>query len=204
MKMRRIHHLQLWATPVLLAILTALLLIYFHKVGVFTLDWLKINKDALAAISSLCSTVALVVASILAYYRFFRGRTLTTRAELSIDIDAISGPEDISLHSISVSAKNIGTVTIWNPQLAVYAVARCDDGHILESKIDQWYKHADQNRDTRPHLSTIDSGESADFSAESYFDRNVWAVTYTAILSCTTGDSWSKKRTVRGSEMKSS
>lgn len=107
------------ATPALLAILTALLRIYFHKVGVLSLDWLEINKDALAAISSLCSTVALVVASILAYYRFFRGRTLTTRAELSIDIDAISGPDGINLHSISVSAKNIGTVTIWDPQLVV-------------------------------------------------------------------------------------
>jgi hypothetical protein len=189
--------LRLWATPILQAILAALLLVYFHKVGILSLDWLKTNNDALAAISSLCSTVALVVASILAYYRFFRGRTLTTRAELSIDINAIHGPENIILHSISVSAKNIGTVTIWDPQLIVYVSARHDDGHVSESKIDQWCDFSGGRINTKVLLSTIDSGESADFSAENCFDGDVWAVTYTAILSCTTGDSWLKKRTVR-------
>jgi hypothetical protein len=202
--MRQIHRIRLWATPILLAILVVLLLAYSRKIRVLSLDWLKINKDALTAVNSLCSTLALVVASILAYYRFFRGRTLTTRAELSIDINAISGLENISLHSISVSAKNIGTVTIWEPKLIVYTVARRGDGRISESKIDQWHEFSNRNVDTKPRLSAIDSGESADFSAENYVDGDVWVVTYTAILSCTTGDSWSKAQTVKGAETKSS
>lgn len=83
--MRRIDRLRIWATPVLLAVVTILALALARKVGVLSLDWLKSNKDALAAINSAVSIVAVLVASVLAYYRFFRGRTLATRADLSIE-----------------------------------------------------------------------------------------------------------------------
>jgi hypothetical protein len=197
-----LHRMRFWATPVLLAALAVLLLAYSRKVGVLSLGWLKVNKDALAAINSLCSTVAVVVAGILAYYRFFRGRTLTTRAELSIDVDVIDGPESVRLHSVAVSVKNIGTVTIWDPQLFVYVAARHRDTRVSKSQIDQWPEFSDHQIGARPRVTAIDSGESADFSTECCFSEDVWVVTYTAILNCTTGDSWLKSRTIKGSETK--
>ena len=192
----------MWATPVLLLVLVVLLLAYLRKTGILSLDWLKANKDALAAMSSLVSTVVAVLAGILAYYRFFRGRTFTTRVELSINVDAVSGPRGSCLHLAIVSAKNIGTITIWEPRISLHVVARHSDGHLSEETIDvdQWYEVSDEHRTAGPRLSAIDSGESAEFSSEQSFAQDVWAVTYTAILSCTTGDSWSKTKIVRGVE----
>ena len=132
--MPRFPRPRMWATPVLLIILIVLLLVYSHKFGTFSLDWFRVNKDSLAAINSLCSTAAVIVASTLAYFRFFYGRTFTTRVELSIDVDVIDGPGSICLHSITLSAKNIGTVTIWDPRPCVHVVARRNDGSKSESE----------------------------------------------------------------------
>ncbi|MGH3810482.1 MAG: hypothetical protein ACRDRU_28450, partial [Pseudonocardiaceae bacterium] len=140
----------------MLAVLTVLLLAYFHKFGILSLGWFKVNKDSLAAISSLCSAVVVVVTGTLAYYRFFRGRTFTTRVELSIDVDVIDDPENICLHSVTVSAKNIGTVTIWNPQLSVYVVARCNDGSKSEFEINQWDDVSDYQPGAKRHITIID------------------------------------------------
>lgn len=97
--------LRLWATPALLAILTILLLAYSCKIGILSLHWFKVNKDALTAINNLCTTTAVIIGGILTYYRFFRGRTFAARAELSIDVDVVEGPENSSLPLITVSVQ---------------------------------------------------------------------------------------------------
>lgn len=211
---RGLHSL-VW--PVLLAATAVLLLVYFRKIGVLSLDWLKVNKDALAAIGGLCSTTAVIVASILAYCRFFHGRTLTTRAELSINVDVIDGLENAYLHSINVSVKNIGTATIWDPRLSVHVAVRNNDAPGLEFKIDRWRETSEFSK-PRPRgtiakklgaepREMIDSGEVADFFAEREIGKDAWAVTYTAIFDCSTiigtpSNSWLRSRTVKNSETK--
>lgn len=215
--MFRFRSLRPLVRPALLAALTVLLLVYSRKIGMLSLDWLKVNKDALAAIGGLCSTAAVIVAGILAYYRFFHGRTLTTRAELSINVDVIDGLENTHLHSINVSVKNIGTVTIWDPRLSVHVAVRSNDAPGLEFKIDRW-REISEFAKPRPRgtiakklgaepREMIDSGEVADFFAECEIDRDAWAVTYTAIFDCSTiiggpSNSWLRSRTVKNSETK--
>lgn len=215
--MFRFRNLRPLVTPVLLAASAVLLLVYFRKT-VLSLDWLKVNKDALAAISGLCSTTVVIVAGIFAYCRFFHGRTLTKRAELSIDVDVIDGPENAHLHSINVSVKNIGTVTIWDPRLSVHVAVRNNDAPGLEFKIDQ-FRESSEFATPKPRRAIakklrakpremIDSGEVADFFAECEICKDAWAVTYTATFDCSTiigtssNYSWLRTRTVKNSETK--
>jgi hypothetical protein len=173
-------------------------LAYARKVGVLSLDWLKDNKDALDAINTIVTILALSVAGVLAYYRFFRGRTLATRADLSIDVDVIKGPQENFLHSIMVSVNNKGTVTIWEPRLVARVIARNTNGDTSESIIDKWQgdEGEGEGEGIERRFTTIDSEETSDFFTERFFSKDIWAVTYIVTMNSTTGDSWTKVKTV--------
>jgi hypothetical protein len=193
----------MWATPVLSVVLAVLLLAYARKAGILSTVWLVAHKDALAAVSSAFSAAGILVGGILAYYRFFRGRTLATRAELAIAVSIIRSPGTQLLHSITVSIKNVGTVTIWEPQPIIEVTKWHTDGKSTSFTISTWYEVPDANAD-ESLISALDSGESGDFFTQHLFEADVWAVTYAATVSCTTGDSWTKLTTVanRAAEIK--
>lgn len=192
------RRLRLWATPVLLAVLVVLVLVFAYKKEALSWEWLRSNKDALAALNSVCTTIVAVVAGVFAYYRFFRGRTLTVRVDLAIAVDVIDSPAGSLLQLACVTAKNIGTTTIWEPRVHLHVVARHVDGREseFEVKVDEWLEVSDLPLDKRPRISALDSGESAEFSSERSFGPDIWAVTYTAVLTCMSGDAWSTKKIV--------
>jgi hypothetical protein len=204
---RLIDRLRIWATPALLVVLAVVGLAYAQRAGVLSLAWFKDNKDALGGVGSVVNLVAVVVGSALAYFRFFRGRTLATRADLSIDVDIIDGPTENHLHSIVVSVSNKGTVTIWNPRPTIRVMARHVDGRVSEFAIDRWIDERYEAADSRGRvrgIGAIDSDETADFFTEHLFGADVWAVTYAVSLTCSTGDMWTKLRTVANDSRKSS
>lgn len=192
---QRPSHYRALATPVFSLILAILLCAYARKLGVLSTFWLASHKDALAAVNSVVSATAVLVAGVLAYYRFFRGRTFATRAELAIDVKLINGPESKLLHVITVSIKNVGTVTIWDPHPVIDLTMRHVDGTKTSATISDWYEAPDKVGES-PRLSALDSGETGDFFTLQFFDSNIWAVTYAVTVSCATGDTWIKLRTV--------
>jgi hypothetical protein len=204
---RLIDRLRIWVTPVLLTVLAVLGLAHARKAGILSLTWLNANKDAVATVSSMVNVLVLAVGSALAYFRFFRGRTLATRADISIDVDVIAAPSGSLLHSIAISVNNKGTVTIWEPRPMIQVKARYPDGKISEFTIDRWideqHEAADRRGSTRG-ISAIDSDETADFFTEHVFDEDIWAVTYAVSVTCSTGDTWTKLRTVSNSSDSSS
>ena len=190
-----LNRCRMWATPVLAAVLALLLLAYGRKVGILSTPWLTSHKDALAAVSTALSAAGILLGGLLAYYRFFRGRTLSTRAELAIDVDVIPAPGAQLLHSVTVSVKNVGTVTIWEPRPVIEVMSRHADGTVSSFTIAKWFEMPDGDQGSS-RLSALDSGETADFFTQQLFEANVWAVTYAATITCSTGDSWTKLRAV--------
>ncbi|GIH04052.1 hypothetical protein Rhe02_21190 [Rhizocola hellebori] len=195
--MRGIDRLRLWVTPILLLVLLGLGVAYLFKAGILSGAWFASNKDILDAVNSLITSAVLLTAGILGYYKFFRGRTLTTRAAMELRVDVIDGGQSGHLHCLTVSAKNIGTVSILEPQLVVEVTARRQDAVNASETVSQWFESSDHDRGTRRRFGVIDSDETATFVAERFFRADVWAVTYSAVLSCTSGDSWSRRITVK-------
>lgn len=190
------HRLRFWATPVLLIVLIGFLIAYLRKLGVLSAAWLTSNKDVLASINSLLGSTLLILAGIVGYYKFLRGRTLTTRAEIEVQVDIIEGPHGERLHSLTVSIRNIGTVSILEPVLVVRVEARHADGSVGQYEISEWFEAPDDTNASGRTFGVVDSGETADYVAEREFGADIWAVTYSAILTCTSGDRWSRRATV--------
>jgi hypothetical protein len=78
------------------------------KYGIVSADWLGKRKDALSSLSSIITMLILLAGSTFSYYRFFRGKTLSLRLELSVDVSIHETPHATLLHAITVTAENVG------------------------------------------------------------------------------------------------
>lgn len=158
--------------------------------------WLQDQKEALAALSSMLTMLILLVGAIFSYYRFFKGRTLSLRLELSITVSIHETPLDKKLHAITITAKNVGTSTVWNPKPEVQAKTHGRSDIERMWNIMEWqpldkYKHT---------LALIESGETATFFALQEIPNEACAVTYFASVTADEGDAWFASTTVSNKE----
>jgi hypothetical protein len=166
-----------------------------RKAGILTLETLAANKDASAAASSLISAAAIVSGALLTYFRFFRGRTLSVRAEVTLDVDHIQAPDGSSLHAITLHVRNMGTVSIWDPTPRIAIYTHGAEGYQSRGVIERWHDPL-QVDDRRSRISVLDSAESATFFTHETYPSDVWAVTYIGAVACESGDVWKCAKTV--------
>jgi hypothetical protein len=165
-----------------------LLIALLNKHGYVSGNTLKDNKDALASIASVGNIIALTFGSVLGYYRFFNGRTFSVKAELNLSVEAVS-LEDRVLHSIILHVKNVGSVTIWQPNVDFYKIERTESGHEQPQKFDPHdFGFEDVGRTT--NIPIIDAGSSVSFFGTAYISKAVPAVIYVAELTASSGDKW--------------
>lgn len=166
------------------------------KRGILTWDKLADKKDALAAASSALGILVILVGAVLSYFRFFHGRTFSTRAELDLSVRVLLLPNGHLMHVISLSLKNVGGSAIWNPQPLVTMSVTDSDGRRDAGTITSWFdplQHADGTR----RVSVVDTGETGSFLAQRIFEPSVWTVTYMASVTCETGDVWKQVHITR-------
>jgi hypothetical protein len=175
----------------LLVVLNAL------KHGVLTSAWLTTNKDAISALNNIASMTVLLAASIFSYFRFFRGRTLALRAELTIAVTVHATSENFLVHAITLSAKNVGSVTIWNPLPQISIDVLGPDQVRLSTRIDDWSLELSRTDDMIP---VIEPGETVTFSALRNIDKVAWAVMYAATLRADQGDTWHTSKLISNVE----
>ena len=125
---------------VLSIVAIALLIANVWKHQILSSTWLGTHKDALAALNSIVTLLVFLAASIFSYYRFFRGRTLSLRANLDIDISVHETPNEYNLHAYTVTAKNVGTSTIWNPKPHLRVIVHGPEEIQSERDIEHWYE----------------------------------------------------------------
>ena len=91
--------------------------------------------------------------------------------------------------------KNIGSITVWDPQVTAKIKYRYADGRIVENDVAHWVDDIRTGR--RRKVTTIDPGECSTFSAEIFVDHDVWAVTHQVDVACA-GHQWSTVRIRQG------
>src|SRR5437016_5444752 len=96
--------------PLLVVIVASLFLVNLIKHDILTASQLASNKDALAALQSAVQVVFIILGAVFSYYRFFRGRTFITRADVSIKVEVIQATDEFNVHALTVEFKNLGTV----------------------------------------------------------------------------------------------
>lgn len=176
--------------PLLVAAVLVLTLANLVRHEVLTASRLAGNKDSLAALSSAINIVVLLIGAVFSYYRFFRGRTFFSRAEVSITVDVIDTSEEFYLHFICIEIKNIGTLSIWNP-LPTVEVTFEGPQQIKPQLWNRWHEASvDQNK--KEQFTVIDSGETASFVNYHRVAKSVWAVGYAAFVQAESGEIWKR------------
>jgi hypothetical protein len=174
--------------PALVVLAAAMVLADLMRYKLLTTSILASNKDALAALSSAVSIVALSVGAVFSYYRFFRGRTFYSRAELKINVIVIPMRVGASMHAVILEVKNIGTLSIWDP-IPVMRIDEYGPDGVHRRVIDSW-SEAQSPRGEGATLAVIDSGETASFWTEIEVSEEMWAVFYTAFVHSSQGEIW--------------
>jgi hypothetical protein len=180
--------------PLLVVIIAALLLVNLIKHDILTASHLAANKDALAALQSAVQVVFIVLGSVFSYYRFFRGRTFVTRADVGIKVEVIEATKDFNLHSITIELKNLGTVCLWDPKPQMELHLLGPDGVTTISKR-EWREAASPHAPTALY-AVVDSGETVSFGTYQEIPKTVWAVAYEAFVTDADGVTWKRSQMV--------
>jgi hypothetical protein len=190
-----VTRVRIWATPILLLIVIFLAVALAVKTGFISRAKLSDNRDWLPVVSSIVSAGAILVTALLAYFRFFRGRTFASRAVLTVEVTVLTAPCGGSLHTVVTKASNVGTAPIWNPQVQIEVTEINNEGEANSRTLEATYKLAGEPSSERVSVNVLDSGETTDFTSQTMIDREVWAVTYLITLR-SAGYAWSTVRAV--------
>lgn len=178
----------------------SLLLANAWRHQLLSVEWLKNQKDALAALNSIVTLLVFIAASIFSYYRFFKGRTLSLRADPQIDISVHPTTAEANLHAYNLTIKNVGTSTIWNPKphlkLIIHGPPEIED----EREISGWYEEERENDQST--VPVIEAEERVSFFGHQEIVKEAWAVTYIASIHADSGDSWYVSKTVSNAPIK--
>jgi hypothetical protein len=167
------------------------------KYRLISVDWLRTQKDALLAFNSILTTAIIITGALFSYYRFFRGRTLSLRSELSLDISVHATPEGYKFHAGILTAKNVGGSTIWNPKPIITLHIHGSETVAERRDIDEWWSEHTNSSNMAP---VIDPGESVTFFTSQHIPDEAWAVTYIASMAADQGDIWYVSKTVSNKE----
>jgi hypothetical protein len=198
--MRWLDRVRIWAAPVLLLVIAILATLLAARGGLISRAGLVANKGWLDVAGKLTSSAAILVTAILAYFRFFRGRTFARRASLAVDVTVLTRPDGNSLHTIVLHVSNIGTAPIWDPRVQVRITESCHSGTNRSRTVEATYDLAQEEPADRALISVLDSGEMTDFAAQATIGQDTWAVTYLATLRSSAKDTWSVVHAVAGHE----
>jgi len=162
---------------VLLVALAALSVACLVKAGVVTWDWFARHKEGIDALSSVLGILAVGVGAFAAYYRFFKGRTFTTRADVQLSVTVHPHGDHKTLHAICLTLKNVGTFPIWNPRPLITVRVHGPEAVSSEYDITEWWTPHD-GPNSEGTASVVDTSETTSFYATHSMDRKAWSVTY--------------------------
>jgi hypothetical protein len=171
-----LRRLRVWLIPFLLAVLLLLVLAKAMQAGWLNPATLSQDKDAIGSGASIIAAFAVVLSGALAYFRFFSGRTFTTRANVSMAVEVIAGPNKVLAHSLSVKIENVGTTALIDLSVEVTAQPRGASKQLDPHRI----LHVGPSTSYWGPAGTIDPGEIAGYFSQQDFLPDIWMVTYHA------------------------
>lgn len=194
--MRVLDRIRIWAAPILTLVILGLVIALGLKTGFISRSTLVANKGWLSAMSSVVSAVAVLTTAVLAYLRFFRGRTFARRMNLTLDTVVLNAPYGGSLHTVVVHASNVGSAPVWEPRVQIEVTEFAAESHTRSYPLEATHRLAQRSKSDESLIDVLDSGETGDFMAQAMIKQEVWAVTYLVTLRSSTGEAWSTVRAV--------
>lgn len=180
--------------PIFTVLVVALVVANSLKHGWLTTSILADNKDALDALNKVVTAIVVGVGAVFSYYRFFRGRTFFSRANLAMDVVVLPTTDEFNIHAVTLKVTNIGNLSIWEP-VPEMKVRKYGPTGVEEEVWGAWGEAKASWEDQRM-LSVVDSGETVTFIHHTQVDKETWAVTYMAFVRSRRKDIWKHSVTV--------
>jgi hypothetical protein len=176
--------------------LTAAALLFANaaKYGLLSERFFTVHEKTIDGVGKLLGAMAILLGSIASYFRFFKGRTFSAKADLEISVTVIPTTSKDHLHVISVRLKNIGPVPIWDPRIRFKMIERSSSPS-RTTEITGW-RLEDSLGDGTQEACVVDSQEHALYHSEQLIDKEVWAVRYEIAVQSSDGDTWYAMSTV--------
>jgi hypothetical protein len=173
----------------LVALLTIFVIGILFKNNVLTFKLITDNQAFISTIKDIVFLITVIGGAVFSYYKFFKGRTFSLKADIKFDIHIFKTPEENLLHVIKVEVENIGTLSIWDPQLILKIRCYKKNGEITKETIRNWGENSEfigkENR-----ASVLDSGEKAYFIVNEIHSPDSWLVNYQAELKAHNNKTW--------------
>ena len=150
---------------------------------------LTVHKDTIDGVATVITTLLLIVGGILSYIRFFKGRTLSKKLNLNLDVNVLPCDEESYLQAVNLEISNVGSVAVWNPNLEIEIRCLGPEG-IQVRKVRNWSYPEGFNNDV------IDPGETCSNHATEQISKKFFAVTYVATVTSHIGSSWVSALTI--------
>jgi hypothetical protein len=168
--------------------MAVLLLANALKYGLISEAFFSEHGKTVEGIGKIVTPIVLLIGAVASYFRFFKGRTFSARAELGITVSVIRASGEENLHAISIRLKNIGPVPLWDPtiSLRIQAYGPTPSAPV---EIKGWrLEHTDST--DGEEACVIDSQEYALYHADRLVATDIWAVRYEAAVRTAAGDTW--------------
>ena len=164
------------------------------KDGVIANTRLVENKDVFDATWKITATLVLIIGGILSYVRFFGGQALRPKLILKLQSGVIPIDKKF-LHWIEIEIQNVGSSSIWNYRIRIYATH-----HGPNLYRDEVTDFVSAPRDLKIQEQFVDVGESAFEHALVFVPPHVSAVTFQVVLTDEKGAMWTRCLTLKNSE----
>ena len=96
------------------------------------------NKGIIEVIKDIILIITIVGGGILSYFKFFKGRTFSLKADIHFDIKIFQTPNEDLLHAIKVEVENKGNFSIWDPKIILIIYKYGIDGNVAKETIKEW------------------------------------------------------------------
>lgn len=176
----------LWLVMIIL-ILLALNAVRYQEV-------LTASKDLVDVLVKLFGVLGFLAGGIASYYRFYKGRTLSPRITLGLEVDVFDLDNDSRLHVVRLTVENKGAVSVRAPLVTV-------DGYEHHREELAMFKLGDDSWLNWPpnliisNFFVLDPGSSTVFLTHKVFSDRAQAVSYIGQVRID-GEVWNTATTV--------
>jgi hypothetical protein len=147
------------------------------------------NKELILVVKDVVTIITIVGGAYVTYYRFFKGRTFTAKADLEIDIQLLRTPNGTILHHVKCHLSNRGGITIWNPTAKI-GIKRFYKGNKQLSEVIEGIRETSFFDDGSITRYFVDPGEKITFIYHQEHENDIWAVLYDVEVNSKSGAIW--------------
>ncbi len=176
------------------SLITVLILFLIFVLGTwfFITKWeheLIRKKELFATLRELLTVIAIIGGGFLTYFRFFKGRIFSEKADVEITVQLIETPNDSILHSVNCFLINKGSTTIWNPTTRI-GIKRFYINNTITQEVVDGIREKSFFDEREFDRYFVDPGEKIIFLNQQEHDYNVWAVLYEIEISSKSKATW--------------